>query len=75
MGHDASFHDKKAPPPVVVHAGPVYASGALPADMVSVLEDYYCPDAEDSTFLILAIVEKEAPKARVNFPRLQKAVD
>ena len=37
-GHYASFYDKQA------HAGPVYASGALPANnMVLILEDYYCP--------------------------------
>ena len=49
MGHYASFHDQRMPPPVVAHAGPVYASGALPANIVSVLEDYCCPEMEDNT--------------------------
>ena len=82
MGDYASFHDKQAPPPVTVHAGPVYASGAIPANMVSVLEDYYCPDTEDMTFSASAIPKKgvqkvagKKPKTKVNVPRLQRAVD
>lgn len=81
MGHYASFYDKQAPPPVIVHAGPVHTSEALPANMVLVLEDYYCPDTEDDTFSAPAIVKKgvqkagKKPKARVNVPRLQQAVD
>lgn len=40
MSHYASFHNKQVPPPMIAHVGPVYASGALPTNMVLVLEDY-----------------------------------
>lgn len=82
MGHYASLHDKQTPPPVTVHAGPVHASGALSANMVSVIEDYYCPDAEDVTFSAPAIPRKGVPKVagkkprtEANVRRLQRAVD
>lgn len=31
--------------------------------MVSVLEDYYCPDTEDNAFSAPAMIKKEAEKA------------
>lgn len=69
MGHYASFYDKQGPPPVIAHESPVYASRALSANMVSVLEDYYCPDTEDNTFSTPAILKKNVQKAGSNiFP-------
>ncbi len=59
----ASFHGKQGPPPVTVHAGPVYASRAFPASMVSIWDENYCSDIEDDTALVPAIVEKSAQKA------------
>lgn len=59
----ASFHGKQGPPPVTVHAGPVYASRAFPASMVSIWDENYCSDIEDDTVLVPAIVEKSAEKA------------
>ncbi|MCJ1343492.1 hypothetical protein MMC31_001686 [Peltigera leucophlebia] len=82
MGHYANFYDKQALPPVTLYAELVYASGALPANMVSVLEDYYCPDIEDMTFSAPAIPKKGVQKAagtkpntKVHVQRLQQAVD
>lgn len=50
MGHYTSFRDKQAPPPVRPHAGPLYASEALPANIISVLKDYSCPNLVIGTF-------------------------
>lgn len=82
MGHYGSFYEKPSPPPVTIHAGRVHASGALPANMVSVIEDYYLPEIEDMTFSAPAIPKKGVQKAtgtrlktKVNVPRLQRAVD
>ena len=82
MGHYASFHEKPSPPPITIHAGPVHAGGALSANMVSVIEDYYLPEIEDMTFSAPAIPKKGVQKVtgkksriRVNVPRLQRAVD
>ena len=82
MGHYASFYDQtRTPPPVIAHAGPVHASRALPANMVSVLEDYYWSETEDSTMSVSAIIKMGAqkagkePKAGANVPQLQQAVD
>ena len=66
---------------MIAHAGPVHTSRALPANMVSVLEDYYWSETEDSTMSVSAIIKMGAqkagkePKAGVNVPRLQQAVD
>ena len=78
-----SFHEKPSLPPITIHAGPVHASGALPANMVSVIEEYYLPDVEDRKFSALAIPKKDVqkattekkPRTQVNVPRLQQAVD
>lgn len=56
-------------------------SGALPANMVSILEGYYYPDTEDNTISVSAIVKNGAQKAGgkfkagVDVPCLQQAVD
>lgn len=81
IGHYASFNDKQASPPVVAHAEPVYASGALAVNVASVLEDYYGPATEDNTISALATVKEGAQKAGrkskagANVPSLQQAVD
>ena len=84
MGHYASFHEKPSPPPITIHAGPVHASGALPANMVSVIEEYYLPDVEDRRFFSAPAIPKKdvqkaitgkKPRTQVNVPRLQQAVD
>ncbi len=76
------FHEKPSPPPVTIHAGPVHAGGALSANMVSVIEDYYLPEIEDMAFSAPAIPKKgvqkatgKKPRTRVNVPRLQRVVD
>lgn len=58
MGPYASFHEKPSPPPVTVHAEPIHTSGALAANIVSVIEDYYLPDVEGMSFLAPAIPKK-----------------
>lgn len=66
---------------MLAHAGPVQASGALPAHMDSVLEDFFCPDTGDDTISEAVIIKKRAQKAGrrskagVNVPRLKQAVD
>lgn len=82
MGHYARFHEKSSPPPVTIYAGPVHARGALPANMVLVMEDYYLPEIEDTTLLAPAIPKKGVQKAtgmrlktRLNTRRLQHVVD
>ncbi len=64
MGHHyASFRDKEAPSPGRAHAGPVCASGALPANIVSVLKDYSSPNVVIGTFSAPAILREGVQKA------------
>lgn len=82
MGYYTSFHKKPSPSQVIIHVRPIYTSRALPANMVSVIENYSFPKIKDITFLALAIPKKDVQKAigkrlrtKINILHLQWTVD
>lgn len=56
MLHPPASMINQDPPPVIAHAGPAYACSALSANMVSILNNHYCPDTEDDMFTKMATV-------------------
>lgn len=63
MVHYTSFHEKSSSPLVTIHAGPVYVSKALSANIISVIDDYYLPKIEDITFSTPTIPKKGIQKS------------
>ncbi len=81
MGNYVIFNYKQGSPSLIFHELQVHADEKLPANIVRVSENYYCPGTEGMNFLASAIpkisiqkAEKRTPKIKIHVFQLHQAV-